>query len=102
MPLGFEILTEKLEFLLRRQAFEIHDRDLGRPLGFAAEKLFVTIEEHLQQQRASLKTADVITLPETLHHRQLREDLECRVSVGDACRTLTIELNKAVGVIGKE
>ena len=53
-------------------------------------------------KRLSVQRPDVIRLAKLLHHRQLRKNFVSGVNVSDAGRTLAVELDKTVGVIGKK
>ena len=95
----FKVLAEQLEFFLRRHALEIDDGDLRRPLRFAAEKLFITIDQHFQHQAPPLESANVVPLGETLHDRKLFKYLVGCVRVCDPSGAFAVQFDETVGPV---
>ncbi len=100
IALALEELAEEVMLAPGGHLLVVHDRD-GRML-LAAPRLAMAGHERLQQALARPEPAQLPAPLEALHHRQLQEDVDEHLVVGNAGRALRVQLDEAVGVGGDE
>ena len=99
IALRFKVFAKQFELFLGRHSLEVDDGDVRRAFRLAPQKFLVAVNQDFEHQGPAIESAQLISLRETLHHRKLLEDFEGSVCVSNSRRTLSVQLDEAVGLV---